>query len=146
MPEPIRPQPSTPTFLIAIRWSSFLKMRAHSMLRPVHSAPQPPPPLKPQVKLLAIAALLNDTASELIYPLLPIFLTATLGATPAVVGLIEGAADGLASIPKYLSGAWSDRAKKRKPLIVLGYGLAAASRLLIAFATMWPFVLTARLL
>ena len=112
------------------------------MLRPVQSAP----PLKPQVKLLALAALLNDTASELIYPLLPVFLTATLGATPAVVGLIEGAADGLASILKYVSGAWSDRARKRKPLIVLGYGLAAASRVLIAFATMWPFVLTARLL
>jgi MFS family permease len=112
------------------------------MLRPVHSAPR----LKPQVKLLALAALLNDTASELIYPLLPVFLTATLGATPAVVGLIEGAADGLASILKYVSGAWSDRAKKRKPLIVAGYGLAAASRVLIAFATMWPVILTARLL
>jgi MFS family permease len=110
------------------------------MLRAVQAAP-----LKPQVKLLALAALLNDTASELIYPLLPIFLTATLGATPAVVGLIEGAADGLASILKYLSGTWSDRSKKRKPLIVAGYGLAAASRALIAVATMWPLVLTARL-
>jgi MFS family permease len=112
----------------------------------VHPASQPAAPLKPQVKLLAVAALLNDTASELIYPLLPVFLTATLGATPAVVGLIEGAADGLASILKYVSGAWSDRAKKRKPLIVSGYGLAAASRVLIAFATVWPLVLTARLL
>jgi MFS family permease len=117
-----------------------LKMRAHSMLRAVQAAP-----LKPQVKLLALAALLNDTSSELIYPLLPVFLTATLGATPAVVGLIEGAADGLASILKYLSGTWSDRSKKRKPLIVAGYGLAAASRALIAVATMWPLVLTARL-
>ena len=104
------------------------------------------PRLPGQVKLLAVAALLNDTASELIYPLLPIFLTATLGATPAVVGLIEGAADGLASILKYVSGAWSDRSKRRKPLIVGGYGLAAASRVLIAFATVWPLVLTARLL
>jgi MFS family permease len=110
------------------------------MLRAVQAAP-----LKPQVKLLALAALLNDTASELIYPLLPVFLTTTLGATPAVVGLIEGAADGLASILKYLSGRWSDRTKRRKPLIVAGYGLAAASRVLIAVATMWPLVLTARL-
>ncbi|MFP5246687.1 MAG: MFS transporter, partial [Thermoanaerobaculia bacterium] len=102
--------------------------------------------LKPQVVLLGIAALLNDAASELLYPLLPIFLTTTLGATPAVIGLIEGAADGLASILKYVSGAWSDRAGRRKPLIVSGYTLAAASRLLIAAATMWPAVLAARLI
>lgn len=101
--------------------------------------------LKPQVILLGVAAMLNDAASELIYPLLPVFLSATLGATPAVIGLIEGAADGLASILKYFSGAWSDRAKRRKPLIVSGYALAAAARALIAAATMWPLVLTARL-
>jgi len=102
--------------------------------------------LKPQVILLGLAALLNDAASELIYPLLPVFLTATLGATPAVVGLIEGAAEFMASLVKYFSGAWSDRVKKRKPMVVSGYALAAASRLLIAAATMWPLVLTARLL
>ena len=104
------------------------------------------PKLKPQVILLGLAALLNDSASELIYPLLPIFLTATLGATPVVVGLIEGAADGMASILKYFAGAWSDRMPKRKPLIVAGYGLAAASRALIAAATVWPLVLLARLI
>ncbi|HEV7768111.1 MAG TPA: MFS transporter [Thermoanaerobaculia bacterium] len=102
--------------------------------------------LKPQVVLLGLAALLNDTASELIYPLLPVFLTTTLGATPAVIGLIEGIADGLASILKYFSGAWSDRVKKRKPMIVSGYALAAGSRLLIAFASVWPMVLAARLI
>ncbi|MGN6184308.1 MAG: MFS transporter [Thermoanaerobaculia bacterium] len=102
--------------------------------------------LEPQVVLLGIAALLNDSASELIYPLLPVFLTATLGASPIVIGLIEGTADGLASILKYYAGAWSDRAKRRKPLIVGGYALAAASRLLIAAATVWPLVLTARLI
>ena len=102
--------------------------------------------LKPQVILLGVAALLNDAASEMIYPLLPIFLTTTLGATPAVIGLIEGAADGLASILKYFAGAWSDRMQRRKPLIVSGYALAAASRALIAAATMWPLVLSARLI
>ena len=101
--------------------------------------------LPSQVILLGLAALLNDAASELIYPLLPVFLTTTLGATPAIIGIIEGTADGLASILKYFSGAWSDRAGKRKPLIVSGYGLAAASRLLIAAATVWPLVLVARL-
>jgi MFS family permease len=107
---------------------------------------QSPYRLPRPVKLLAFAALLNDTASEMIYPLLPVFLTTTLGATPAAVGLIEGAADGLASILKYVSGAFSDRSKRRKPLIVAGYGLAAASRALIAVATVWPLVLAARLI
>ena len=102
--------------------------------------------LKPQVILLGLAALLNDSASEMLYPLLPVFLTTTLGATPVVIGLIEGAADGLASILKYFAGAWSDRLGKRKPLIVAGYGLAAASRALIAVATVWPLVFFARLL
>lgn len=102
--------------------------------------------LKPQVILLGLAALLNDTASELIYPLLPVFLSTTLGATPVVIGLIEGVADGLASILKYFSGAISDRRQKRKPWVVSGYGLAAASRLLIAAATAWPLVLAARLI
>jgi MFS family permease len=101
--------------------------------------------LKPQVILLGVAALLNDAASELIYPLLPVFLSTTLGASPAVIGLIEGAADALASILKYFSGAISDRATRRKPWIVSGYALAAASRALIAAATVWPLVLTARL-
>lgn len=102
-------------------------------------------PLRPQVKLLGIASLLNDSASEMIYPLLPVFLTAVLGATAVDVGLIEGAADGLASILKYYAGAWSDRLPRRKPLIVSGYTLAALSRALIAAATVWPLVLLARL-
>jgi MFS family permease len=102
-------------------------------------------PLRPQVKLLGIASLLNDSASEMIYPLLPVFLTAVLGASAVDVGLIEGAADGLASILKYYAGAWSDRLPRRKPLIVSGYTLAAVSRALIAAATVWPLVLLARL-
>jgi MFS family permease len=101
--------------------------------------------LKPQVKLLGLISLLNDSASEMIYPLLPIFLTSTLGATPAIVGLIEGAADGLASILKLAAGSISDRLPRRKPLVVAGYALAAASRALIAVAGRWPAVLTARL-
>src|SRR5688500_9343106 len=134
MPEPMRPHPSTPTFLIAI--PELLSRSERAFYAPAVR----PAKLQPQVVLLGLAALLNDTASEMIYPLLPVFLTATLGATPAVIGLIEGAADGLASILKYFAGSWSDRAGKRKPLIVAGYGLAAASRALIAAATMWPLV------
>jgi MFS family permease len=103
-------------------------------------------PLKPQVRLLAFASLLNDTASEMIYPLLPVFLTSVLGATPVTVGVIEGAADGLASILKYFAGSISDRLPRRKPLVVAGYALAAMSRALISVAGRWPAVLTARLI
>jgi MFS family permease len=102
--------------------------------------------LKPQVRLLAFVSLLNDSASEMIYPLLPVFLTSVLGATPVTVGVIEGAADGLASILKYFAGSMSDKLPRRKPLVVVGYGLAAASRALIAVAGRWPAVLTARLI
>jgi MFS family permease len=103
------------------------------------------PKLQPQVILLGIVSLLNDAASEMIYPLLPVFLTTTLGATPAVVGLIEGLADGLASILKYFAGVWSDR-MPRKPFVATGYALAAASRALIAAAGVWPLILGARLI
>jgi MFS family permease len=102
--------------------------------------------LKPQVILLGLAALLNDAASEMIYPLLPVFLSATLGASPAIIGLIEGVADGMSSILKYFSGVWSDRTRRRKPLIVGGYTLAAAARIIIGAATAWPMVFTARLI
>jgi MFS family permease len=102
--------------------------------------------LRPQVVLLGLVSLLNDSASEMIYPLLPVFLTSTLGATPLIVGLIEGSADALASILKLFAGAMSDRMPRRKPLIVAGYALAAASRAWIAVAGRWPSVLGARLL
>ncbi|HEY2322198.1 MAG TPA: MFS transporter, partial [Thermoanaerobaculia bacterium] len=102
--------------------------------------------LRPQVILLGFVSLLNDSSSEMIYPLLPVFLASVLGATPVVIGLIEGAADGLASVLKYFAGAWSDQMPKRKPLIAGGYSLAAVSRVLIPIARVWPLVLVARLL
>jgi MFS family permease len=102
--------------------------------------------LKPQVILFGVVSLLNDSASEMIYPLLPVFLTTTLGATPVIVGIVEGAADGLASILKYFAGSVSDRLPRRKPFVVIGYALAAGSRALIAIAGRWPSVLTARLI
>ena len=98
------------------------------------------------VIILGLVSLLNDASSEMIYPLLPLFLTTTLGATPLIVGMIEGAADALASILKLFAGSISDRMPARKPLVVAGYSLATASRLIIAAATMWPVVLAARLI
>ncbi|MFJ5531053.1 MFS transporter [Streptomyces sp. NPDC093261] len=86
---------------------------------------------------------LQDAASELLYPILPIFLTTVLGAPPAVVGAIEGLAEGAASVTKVASGRLADRFARR-PLIGAGYGLAALGKLLIALATVWPLVLVAR--
>src|SRR5213075_3192050 len=98
----------------------------------LYAAPVQQGRLKPQVILFGLVSLLNDSASEMIYPLLPVFLITTLGATPVIVGIIEGAADGLASILKYFAGSISDRMPRRKPLVVTGCALAAASRALIA--------------
>ena len=104
------------------------------------------PKIPAQVVLLGLAALLNDVSSDIIYPLLPIFLSAQLGATPFVVGMIEGLADALASILKLAAGWWSDRTPRRKPFIVAGYAIAAAARLVLAIASAWPVVLGSRLL
>ncbi len=86
------------------------------------------------VKALAAVSFFTDASSEMIYPLLPAFLTATLGASAAWVGIIEGAADATASLLKLASGWWSDRVRRRKPLIVAGYTLAAMLRPLVAVA------------
>lgn len=101
--------------------------------------------LSPQVILLGLAALLNDISSEIIYPLLPIFLTTVLGGTPMIVGMIEGAAEAVSAFLKLAVGAWSDRLPRRKPMIVGGYLLAAVSRGALAIAGHWPTVLGARL-
>ena len=102
--------------------------------------------ISPQVILLGLAAMLNDISSDIIYPLLPIFLTSYIGATPLVTGMIEGSAEALSSILKYASGFWSDRMSRRKPLVVAGYFVAGISRAVVAVATMWPLVLVGRLL
>ncbi|WP_430296826.1 MFS transporter [Sinomonas sp. B1-1] len=86
---------------------------------------------------------LQDAASELLYPILPIFLTIVLGAPAAVVGAVEGAAEGAASLTKIWAGRLADRSSKRR-LIAAGYGLAAVGKLIIALATTWPVVLAAR--
>jgi MFS family permease len=84
---------------------------------------------------LSVVSLLNDAASEMIYPLLPIFLVGTLGATPVLLGAIEGVAESTASFLKLASGWVSDRMTRRKPLIFWGYAIATVVRPLIAFVT-----------
>jgi MFS family permease len=89
-------------------------------------------------------SLLNDTASEMITPLLPIFLTAALGAGPAIVGLVEGLAEATASILKLVSGRLADRGVPAKRLVIGGYALSNVVRPLIGLATGWTAVLGLR--
>jgi MFS family permease len=96
------------------------------------------------VVALGLVSLLTDFSSEMIYPLLPVFLTTTLGAGPAALGIIEGVAETTASLLKLFSGVWSDRTGKKKPLVVSGYGLSAAMRPLVGLATSWGHVLAVR--
>jgi MFS family permease len=100
-------------------------------------------PLPRNVVVLSWVSFFQDAASELLYPVLPLFLTGPLGAPVAVVGLIEGIAEGTASISKAVSGRLADL-RDRKPLIAAGYGLSSVSKLVIGFATGWPLVLVAR--
>jgi MFS family permease len=101
--------------------------------------------LSPTVFALSLVSLLNDTSSEIIYPLLPAFLALTLGASPFAIGLIEGFAESIASILKLFSGYLSDKFGNRKLPVFLGYSLAAVVRPLLAFVTSWPQVLVVRM-
>jgi MFS family permease len=83
---------------------------------------------------LGAVSFFTDVSSEIIYPLLPVFLSQYLGAGAGAVGLIEGAAESTAALLKLASGWWSDRVRRRKPLVVAGYVLATIARPLVAFA------------
>jgi MFS family permease len=87
------------------------------------------------VRVLGFTSLLNDIASEMIYPLMPQFLIGVIGGSKLDLGVIEGVADSTASLLKLWSGAWSDRAGRRKGFVVFGYALAALSRPLMGLAT-----------
>lgn len=96
------------------------------------------------VVTLGAVSLLTDVASEMIYPLLPLFLTTVLMAGPAALGAIEGVAESTAALVKLFAGLHSDRARRRKPLITFGYGLAALARPLVAIASTPGYVLLIR--
>ena len=83
------------------------------------------------VLAIGLVSLLNDASSEFIYPVLPLFLTLTLGASPFAVGVIEGGAESLSGFLKLFSGYFSDRRGRRKALVVSGYGLAMTGAILL---------------
>jgi MFS family permease len=103
------------------------------------SPPTPDPTACPKlgrnVVALGLVSFFTDMSSEMIYPLLPVFLTATLGASAAYVGVIEGTAESMSALLKLVSGWWSDRVRERKPFVLVGYLLATVVRPLVAVAT-----------
>jgi MFS family permease len=101
--------------------------------------------LSRNVYALTAVSFFTDLSSEMIYPLLPAFLTITLGASASFLGAIEGAAESTAALLKLLSGWWSDRIQRRKPLVVAGYSLASIMRPLVAIAQSASQVLVIRL-
>jgi len=106
----------------------------------------PRAPLPAVVRRLGGVSLLTDASSEMIYPLLPAFLVATLGASSAFVGLVEGVAEATASLAKIASGRLADRMGRAKPLVVLGYGVSSLARPAMALAALPAHVLLIRFL
>jgi MFS family permease len=106
--------------------------------------PAKAPRLPANVVALAAVSFLTDVATEMAYPLLPVFLSAVLKVSATSVGAIEGAAESTAAILKLLSGWWSDRVARRKPMVVWGYGLASAVRPLVGLAQSFSQVLAIR--
>jgi MFS family permease len=96
--------------------------------------------------LLALSSLFADISTEMLYPILPVFLTDTLKASGSVVGLIEGVAGATQNIVQGLSGSLSDKLQRRKPIALAGYLLAAISKPLMGAATAWPMLAGGRLL
>ncbi|MBI5127345.1 MFS transporter [Candidatus Roizmanbacteria bacterium] len=96
------------------------------------------------VVVLGIVSFFNDLAAEMIYPIVPIFLTTVLKTSIPVIGLIEGIAEATAAGGKYVFGALSDYFQRRKIFVTLGYSFGAVSKILIGLAQSWPLVLFAR--
>jgi MFS family permease len=97
------------------------------------------------VWLVSWTSFFTDTASEAVYPIMPLYLTRVLGGTAMAIGIIEGAAEALNSLLKILSGSFSDRWRSRKPFVIAGYSVSTAARPLVALASSWPQVLLVRM-
>ena len=93
--------------------------------------------------IVGFVSLFTDLSSQMVFPLIPLYLI-SLGAGAWVVGLVEGAAETTASLLKVVSGYWSDKIKRRKPFVFVGYSLSSITKLLFAFTTSWPFILLVR--
>ncbi|MBU0461609.1 MAG: MFS transporter [Nanoarchaeota archaeon] len=99
---------------------------------------------KKNVIWLGIVSFLTDVSSEMIFPVLPLFLTIVLGANMAIIGLIEGVAESISSLLKFFSGWLADRTPKKKGWVTAGYSLSALTKPILAIATNWGHVLLVR--
>jgi len=102
--------------------------------------------LDPNVRGMGWVSFVADLSSEIVYPLFPIFITTILGAPVAVLGLIEGVAEGTATVLRYPFGVLSDRLGRRRPFVFAGYGLSGLGKLLIAVAGVWGVALAGRVI
>jgi len=96
------------------------------------------------VWLIGLISLVNDSASEMLYPLIPLYLSSVLMAGPRALGLIEGVAEATSSLLKLFSGVVMDRTQRAKPWIIAGYVPATLGRPLVAFVSNWPWLLAIR--
>jgi MFS family permease len=96
--------------------------------------------------LLGVVSMFTDLSSQMIFPVVPLYLTTVLGAGAAIVGVVEGAAETTAALLKMLSGFWSDKIRRRKPFVLFGYSLSALTKPLFAFAYSWGFVVFIRVI
>ena len=103
-----------------------------------------PKSLRGNTLVFGVTSFLTDVSSEMVFPLLPLFIVQALGAPASVLGLIEGIAESTSSLLKLASGVYSDKIKKKKGLVILGYGISTVSKPLFAIATAWPQVLAFR--
>jgi MFS family permease len=105
------------------------------------------PGISRNVRILGWVSLFNDAASEMLYPIMPLFITVTLGASPALLGLIDGTAEGIGSALRWVGGMLSDRYRRRKPFVLAGYALSAISKPVMgasAFFLGWPIFMAGR--
>lgn len=98
------------------------------------------------VILLGLVSFFADLSSEMVYPLIPIYLTSVLGATPTLIGIIEGIAESVASLLKVFSGYISDKYHKKKPIAFVGYATGLIYKIALIFAGSWVGILVARLI
>ncbi len=96
--------------------------------------------------LLGITSLLTDISSEMVYPVLPAYLVSKLGASPAILGLIEGVAESLASLLKVFSGYFSDKIRLRKPFTILGYASSAVGKFFLYISSGWGYIFVGRVI
>ena len=112
----------------------------------IYSWVDPSGSMKNNVILIGLVSFFADLSTEMVYPLIPIYLTTVFGATPALIGVIEGIAESLASLLKVFSGYITDKYRKKKPIAIFGYAAGLVYKLALVIAGSWHGILAARVI